>query len=222
MFLIAPYYERRAMSELGNSAESCSSFSERFNAFAVNKPLLFRIYMFGLIGAIGFGWAAFYFFLQYGQISTDIVDLDRSQVLSTTDISWPIYVTLTGRMNCDSLYLLEESINASHYLIAYTQIIDTETTLKNVFLENRIYKNEEYCTDKMISIKGIMRSYGLPGMVYDEYIDQGIINPDEKYMTIEYDAKPGEMNGLIWGFLFLAVVSFITFLFIHIRKRPLA
>lgn len=128
---------------------------------------------------------------------------------------------LTGKMDCDSLYLLEETINSSNYLVAYARIIDTRESLKNIFLEKSIYKDEEYCRDEVIPIKGIMRPYGLPGMVRDEYIDRGILSADAEYVVIEYGAKPGEMNSLAGVFAFLAFMSFGVFLFIYIRKRPL-
>ena len=68
----------------------------------------------------------------------------------------------------------------------------------------------------------MMRPRGLPGMIRDVYIDDGILSTNDEYMMIEHQAKPDDIIVLKRVFAFCAAISLAIFLFIHIKKKPLA
>lgn len=136
-----------------------------------------------------------------------------------------MYVTVNAELQCDAMYVIEETSGSpSHVRIetAYIPLVAKESLWGKTFLVATTYSGAFECVSGSSSFRGIMRPYGLPGMVRDVYIDDDVLTPDDEYMTIEYNARPDSQDGTIQAFLFLAVISLAIFLFIHIRKKPFA
>ncbi len=177
-------------------------------------------YLMSFLAMIGFGAVALYFFFMYGFIWSELIDLDAGELIH--DDRSIMYVTFQGELDCDALYVMETQVNQVHSETVYVPVTNKDGTMNNTFLEATTYDGTFECVDWFDTIKGIMRPWGLPGMVRDAYLDEGVLNEDTEYMVVEEGARPDSMDGLIQAFAFCSAISLAIFLFIKFKKKPFA
>jgi hypothetical protein len=196
-----------------------NDLSMALEKFSITRPGLFKLYILSLMIAVGAGSVAIYLYICYGFMSATPILTD----INTTDLvekKSSEYITMTTRLQCDYSYSMLEGDSRSKTEILYVPVSDAEGKFKNMFLLSSVYGKRLDCIDTFVPLTGIIRPGGLPGMIRDAYIKEGIIGEDDNYSLIEDKASPGNKKSLADGLLIMAAIGVIGFLLIHFKFKP--